>query len=57
MNGELGIWPTIWFWVILLGGVLFLGTLAYSIVAGARDIKELFIALSEPERPEQEESD
>ena len=42
---DLGVWPTIWYWVLMIGGGLFLLTLCYSVVAGARDIKQMLHAL------------
>ena len=49
LSDEVQTWATIWFWLLIVGGAIFLGILAYSVVAGAMDIKELFVALQAAE--------
>lgn len=49
-------WVNIWFWVMVVGGLIFLGVYVYAVVAGVKDIKELFagLARTEEQRHQQE---
>ena len=45
MNDTIQLWATIWKWVLIIGAGGFFLLMLYAIVAGAKDIKELFIYL------------
>ncbi len=56
MPPEIALWATIWKWVFTLGCGAFFALMVYTIVAGARDVRQLFRELrSEAESKEAQE--